>query len=418
MKIIYPLPKNSFCFFRYFRLLAISLALLFFPALLLAQPMETVSPATTTTEPIEPAATQSLWQRLSQDIGGYYKLLPTYSWTRDTDKAYYAILQRLRLEYSPQLTERLGLNLVYDHELLVHDFRNSEDFSLVKQNNQKNLAFWDADQTISDTEHIYERQLLYRAYLRYEFENSRLIAGKQLIDWGRMRFYSPADLFNQPLPSNIEADERTGFDAFYYEAFHDDWGWSAIFGPQRNSRKTSFGLRLNRKIGTYDTFVMATKYEKEKVAGFGWDGYAGDAGFRGEVTYTREGERNYPRIAIGTDYSFTRKLYALVEYFYNGAARENITEFLSNLKMAQRLLSVRKNLLSFLVTYEITPLFKAKWATIFDPQGKSAFFNPELRYNVLRNVDLACGAQIFAKSPEGEFSDYKNLYYAELKIYF
>ena len=392
------------------------LTLLLFPAGLRAQePMKIAGPMAATAEP---SGNENFWKQLNKDLSGYYKLLPTYSWTRDADKAYYAVLQRLRLEYSPQLTERLGLNLVYDHELLLHDFKNSEDFSLVKQNNEKNLAFWDAEQTISDTDHVYERQLLYRAFLRYEFDNSRLIAGKQLIDWGRMRFYSPADLFNQPLPSSIEPDERVGFDAFYYESFYDGGGWSALFGPEENSQKTSFGLRLNRKIGTYDTFLMAAKYQKERVAGFGWDGYVGSAGFRGEFTYTKNGSQNYPRVAIGADYSFTRKLYALVEYFYNGAAQEDASEFLSNLKLAQQLLSVRKNLLSFLATYEITPLLKAKGAIICDPQGKSAFFNPELRYNVLRNTDVACGAQIFSKSPKGEFSGYKNLYYAEVKVYF
>ncbi|MFA5038140.1 MAG: hypothetical protein WC732_00485 [Candidatus Omnitrophota bacterium] len=363
-------------------------------------------------------ASPSLWQRLQEDIGGYYKILPTFSRTRDTDEAYYAALQRLRLEYSPQLTERLALNIVYDHELLLHDFKNSSDFSLIEQRNQKNLAFWDADMVISNTDHVYERQLLYRAYLKYEFENSRLVAGKQLIDWGRMRFYSPTDLFNQPLPSNIEPEERVGFDAFYYEYFGEVWGWSLLYGPQRDSTKTSFGARLNRKLGTYDTFLIVAKHEKEKVAGFGWDGYFGDAGFRGEFTYTKDGKRTYPRIAVGCDYSFTRKLYALVEYFFNGAAQQDITEFLSNLKLSQKLLSVRKQLLSFLATYEITPLFRARFSAIYDIEGKSAFLNPELRYNVLRNMDVSCGAQLFAESANSEFDDYRNLYYVELKYYF
>lgn len=372
-------------------------------------------------EPVNTSAqTQTSWQKLREDLGGYYKMLTTFSKTRDTDEPFYAALQRLRLEYSPQLTERLGLNIVYDHELLIHDFHNSIDFSLIKQRDQKNLSFWDADHVLTDSKHVYERHLLYRAYLRYEFDSSRFTLGKQLVDWGKMRSYSPADLFNQPLPSDIEADERTGFDALYYEYFGEEYGWSAIYGPGRGKNvKNSGGLRFNKKIGTYDTFLMAAKYQKEKVAGFGWDGYIQDAGFRGEFTYTKEGDKTYPRIALGLDNSFTRNFYGLIEYFYNGAARENTEEFLSNIRVARQLLSIRKQLLSFLATYQATPLLKANLMSIVDVTGKSAFFNPELRYNVVKNTDVAAGAQLFSRgSQDSEFNSYRNLYYIELKGYF
>ncbi|MDD5020022.1 MAG: hypothetical protein PHH75_05760 [Candidatus Omnitrophica bacterium] len=372
------------------------------------------------TETITPPVTgEPFWQRFKDTFSGYYKMLTTFSRTRDTDEPYYAALQRLRLEIKPKITERCELDIVYDHELLLHDFRNSSDFSLIRQKNQKNLAFWDADQVISDTDHVYERQLLYRAFLKYDFENSRLTMGKQLIDWGRMRFYSPLDLFNQPLPSDIETDERVGFDAVNYEFFGGDfWGWSALYGPERNSTETSFGLRFTTKIGTYDTFAIAAKHEKEKVAGFGWDGYVGDAGFRGEFTYTKNGRDTYARAAVGCDYSFWRKLYAIIEYFYNGAADGNVAAFASNVKLARDLLSIRKQLVSLMARYEATPLFQVRGSVIYDIEGKSVFLNPELRYNIFKNSDAICGAQLFAASSGSEFDGYKDLYYIEFKHYF
>lgn len=352
-------------------------------------------------------------------FSGYYKILATFSKSNTTKENIAGVLQRLRLELNPKLTKNLTLDLVYDHELLLNDFSNTSDFGLIRQNNQKNFAFLDLDKVISDTDHVYERHLLHRAYLKYESGHSRWTLGKQLIDWGRLRFYSALDLFNQPLPSNIEADERLGFDALNVELFSDNFsGINLIYGPGRNDDKNSYGLKLYKKIKTYDTFLIAAKHEEDKIMGLGFDGYLLDAGLRGEFTYTKSGKERYPRAGIGLDYSFTPKTTVTLEYFYNGAANGDFGAFSTSLIESRKRLSLQKHLVSGMASYDVTPLLKFKALGIFDIIGKSAFLNPELRYNITENFDAAIGAQCFIESEGSEFQDQNNVYYAELKYFF
>jgi hypothetical protein len=352
-------------------------------------------------------------------ISGYYKILTAFTKATSTEEGIYYALQRLRLEFRPKLTKNIEANFTYDHELLLNDFSGTSDFNLIRQKNQRNLSWWDTDKNISDTDHIYERHLLHRAYLKFESPHSRVIFGKQLIDWGRMRFYSPLDLFNQPLPSDIESDERIGFDALNIELFSENFsGINILYGPARNKDKDSYGLRFYKKIGTYDTFLLAAKHEKEKVAGIGFDGYIKDAGLRGEFSYAKAGKEKYPRFSVGADYSFFSKATVILEYFYNGAANGDFSAFTNSIIEQRRRLSIKKHLLSSMLTYIITPLLKFKWLSIYDIAGKSALVNPELRYNIKEDLDIAAGSQLFIESNGSEFQDSNNLYYVELKLFF
>lgn len=372
----------------------------------------------------EDAVSQSLNRQSAvikalKEISGYYKNLAAFSKTTSTKESFYYILQRLRLEFKPKITEQLQLDLVYDHELLLNDFSGTSDFSLIRQKNQKNLNFFDADRVISDTEHAYERHLLYRAYLKYETPNSRWTFGKQLIDWGRMRFYSPLDIFNPPLPSDIESDERNGFDALNIELFNDEFcNVNAIYGPGRDDIKDSIGLKLQKTINTYDVSLVALKHGKEKIAGFGFDGYLFDASLRGEFTYTDNSTDRYPRAALGIDLGIGKKTNVVMEYFYNGAANSDYSAFSSSILESTKRLSLKKQLLSLLFSRELTPLLKFRLSGIYDVAGKSLFLNPEFRYNIFENFDVAAGSQLFSESKGSEFEDYNNLYYIEAKLFF
>lgn len=365
------------------------------------------------------SSTNAFANPVKDAISGYYKILSAFTKSTSTKEGIYYALQRLRLEFDPQLTKNISLNLTYDHELLLNDFSHTSDFDLIRQKNQKNFAWFDADQVITDTDHIYERQALHRAFLKFESPHSRVTFGKQLIDWGRMRFYSPLDLFNQPLPSDIEADERLGFDALNIELFSQNFSSiNILYGPETNENRSSYGLRFYKKFGTYDTFLIAAKHEKEKVAGFGFDGYIKDAGFRGEFSYTKRGKNTFPRFSVGADYNFFTKTNVLLEYFYNGAADGNYNTFASSLVWQRQQLSLEKHLLSQMLTHQLTPLLKFRWLSIYDITGKSAFLNPEFRYNVKEDLDVAIGAQLYVESRGSEFENSNNLYYIELKCFF
>jgi hypothetical protein len=361
----------------------------------------------------------NIFNKIFHAVSGYYKSLNFISKTKDTEEGLFGALQRLRVEVESKFTDNLSMNLVYDHEALFNDFANTGDFSLIRQEDLGDLSFWDTDKVISDTDHVYERHLLNRAFLTFQSERSRWIVGKQLIDWGRMRGYSPLDIFNPPSPTDLEPEERIGFDALNAEWFFGAAGsLNFIFGPGHDSQETSFGLKVAQKVGTYDVNILIAKKEKDKTVGVGFDGYIKNAGFRGEFSYTKSGDEHYPRAAIGMDYNFPHQIYAFLEYFYNGAANGNYDTYVDSLVEQRHRLSLEKHLLSLLLTHDLTPLVKLKGFLVYDVVGESVFFNPEVRYNIKENLDAACGAQLYAESQGSEFENSQNLYYVEVKYFF
>lgn len=362
---------------------------------------------------------KNIFVKTAQRISGYAKTLATFTKSTSTKEDIFGILNRLRFSWEPKITEKVSLHITYDHEILIHDFAHTSDFSLIRQKNQKNFSFFDADKVITDTDHIYERHLLHRIYVSYDSERLRARFGKQLIDWGRMRFYSPLDLFNQPIPSDIESDERLGFDALNLEFFSSDLSsLNLIYGPGKSETKSSLALKLYKKIKTFDTFLIAGKKEKDRVAGLGFDGYLCGTGFRGEFTYTKSGKERYPRASIGLDYAFNQKTSLILEYFYNGSANGDYAAFSDSLTESRKRLSLEKNLLSCQLTHELTPLLKFETSLIYDANGESALINPQIRYNVRENIDLKIGSQLFVESRGSEFQDANNLYYLEFKLFF
>ncbi len=352
-------------------------------------------------------------------VSGSYKSLTFFSKTKETAEGLFGALNRLRLEIASKITDNISYDIVYDHEALFNDFANTSDFSLIRQEELSRLGLLDTDKVISDTDHLYERHLLHRVFLAFRSEHSRWVIGKQLIDWGRMRGYSPLDIFNPPSPTDIEPEERIGFDALTVEYFTGPTNsFQFIYGPGRDTQETSFGVKYTQKIGTYDWSLVAAKKEKDKTIGIGFDGYIKGAGFRGEFSYTKNGPERYPRAALGLDYNFPHETYAFFEYFYNGAANGNHEAFTDSLIESRRRLSLEKHLLSLLATHELTPLVKLKGFLVYDVAGESIFFNPEVRYNIKENLDTACGAHLYSESRGSEFEDSQNLYYVEVKYFF
>ena len=358
-------------------------------------------------------------EKLGISFSGYYKNLFTSSKTLNTEDNFYLDINRLRLAYKQTFTKNLSLQLTYDQEGLIHDIEHSAEMDLIRQKNQNDLAFLDLDHTASDKDHMYQRRSLYRAFIQYETDNLMATLGKQNIDWGRLRFYSPFDLFNPPSPSDLESDERLGFDALNIELTSDNFsGINFIFGPESNSSHTNFGLKLYKKIKTYDLFFIAAKVKKDRVAGLGFDGYIKDAGFRGEFTYTKKGKEKFPRFSLGIDYNFPNKIYVLAEYFYNGGANGDYDAFANSYAEQRNRLSIQKNLISLYMDYEITPLFKFSITNINDPKGQSVYVNPELRYNIMKNWDFAVGGQLFFESKGSEFENCNHTVYFKTKVFF
>ena len=352
---------------------------------------------------------------------GYYKNLFLTSRTTDTHKGYVLDLQRLRLGVNRTLNDHLQIKIVADQEALLHNFGGSQDLKAITDNDPRNLAFVDANRAYVISGNLYAGFALYRAYLKYNTAPFQVTAGKQVIDWGRMRFYSPMDLFNPISPFAIDRDERRGVDAVDIDfsskdSIHLDTAYAA--GPTFSD--SNVGSRLLYRWHDYDLFLMGGDFENAKAVGGGFDGYLRNAGFRGEFTQTHgDNGRNFFRSAVGLEYAFFTKLSVVGEYFYNGGADDhNPAALAGSYRYFTQTLTLKKHLAGVSVEYEIHPLVKVANSVLYDMEGTSVFFNPEIRYNVLTNLDLKGGAQLYWGGGNSEFADNQNVYYVQLQFFY
>ncbi|MDD5432840.1 MAG: hypothetical protein PHO70_07675 [Candidatus Omnitrophica bacterium] len=365
-------------------------------------------------------AQASLFETKEFSLGGYYKNIFTTSKTLDTKQGYYSDTNRLRLDAKYKPSDNLLFHFIYDNNMIFNDFSKTPDFDLIRQKNQKNLAFLDADRVISDKDHFYWEHLLYRGYVKYTSDKMHVTAGKQAIDWSRMRFYHTLDIFNPVSPLDIEKDEQVGVDALNTEFFPAGLpSINLLYVPYKNRSRNGWGVKISERIKDYDLGFIAAEYRKERTFGVYFDGNLKQAGFRGEITATRDDtQRDFARVNLGIDHNFNPKLYTVAEYFYNGGAQDNPEQFFSSFVYSEQVLSMFKNLLSVGAEYELTGITKIANYFIFDLEKGSGFYNPEIRCNATTNLDLCIGAQIFWGSQQSEFGDYQNLFYTQAKLYF
>lgn len=368
-------------------------------------------------------------------IDGYYKNLLVTSETISNKKPYISDLQRIRFDVKEKISQKLTARLVYDTNFLLNDFSRSADFNLVREDNQRELAFWDTHHVILDKRDLFWTGSFYRAYLRYDTALAQYVIGKQTVDWDRMRFYHPFDFFNPIAPTAIEKDEKMGVDAVNID-FHPQSfiSYNFIYAPDKDPDLQSYGLRFLSKVRDYDIFLIAADVKRDYYAGFGFDGYLYGSGLRGEVTYASNhnnndrlidngnngsGADNFFRGSIGIDRSFSPKLYGILEYFYNGGAKiMNAPAFLSSLQYSRRALSITKHIAGAGVEYEFTGITKLNNYLFYDFEGNSFFYNPEFKWNIKPNADLTIGCQIFEGDDDSEYGNYHDLFYAEMKLYF
>ncbi len=355
------------------------------------------------------------------NLTGYYKSLLVSTQSTSTQEELFALTNRLRIKYNHAFNDNWQVYVALDNELILSDAGNTSDFAFTRSKMQDNTATLDWDKVSSDTGHRYSRHAVYRAYIKYYSPKLQAVIGKQAIDWGKMRFYSPIDLFNTPGPIDIEHDERVGADAINLNyAISDFSGINLIYIPGDHNSKQSYGAKIYKTIGTYDISLIAAEVRHNVSFGIAFDGYIKQAGLRGEITHNIfDNNREFARASIGVDYNVNDKIYILMEHFYNGGADDNdAASFLGDFNTARELLSLKKHLTSLWVQYKFTPLIDFNTYLIYDWEGESLALNPEVKYSLSESLDLTVGGQFFWGKSLSEFDSYNDLYYLQIQWYF
>ena len=374
-------------------------------AVLLGASLFTVTSVAAESEPLE--------------ISGYYKNLTIVTESLSSKEDIFATINRLRVELLKEVNP-WTFYVALDNELIGNDFANTPDFDVIRSREQQNAAVWDGDKTSVDNDHIYLRHAIFRAFAKYYSDDFQVTVGKQGIDWGVMRFYSPNDIFNTVGPVDLERDERVGVDAINLNvALGSLSGLTAVVVPTDDEEDFMAAAKLYKTVGTYDITLIAATIREQVIAGITFDGYIKSAGLRGEINHNHQDDgRNFLRASVGVDYSFSEKSYLLLEQFFNGGVDKNAASFLTDFKANRRLLSMEKNLTSVWYQYKFTPLLELNQYVIYDWDGNSAVYNPELTYNMTENTDVTGGVQINFGDSNSEFGDIPDLYYIQFELFF
>jgi hypothetical protein len=244
-----------------------------------------------------------------------------------------------------------------------------------------------------------------RLWLQFTFGNLEIKAGRQRINWGQTFVWNPNDIFNIYSYFDVDYPERPGSDALRIQYYTGTASTIELAAKADSAdRITAAGYFRFNALG-YDIQFLGGMYRQEDLfLGTGWSGSLGPTAFRGELSYFRDLDHfrdttGYLMASAGFDYTFRNSLWVQVEGLYSGFAGER--DIYGLLQVYSGALDV-KNLgftpWSFFsnLSYPITPLINASFATIYYPEWKGFYLGPSLDVSLSNNFDLSLIVQYFS----------------------
>ncbi len=311
--------------------------------------------------------TDNLWHpRL--DFKGYYR----DTWT-------FALSSRNRILYGDRLK-----NPLFDREILDTD-TGVADLSFLPVNRDNLLV-----SSVFD-----------RLYLQYSSGKWNLRVGRQRINWGINTVWNPNDIFNTSNYLDWDYEEKPGSDAVRLHL--DTGGMSSIEGVYKaekpdGKRVDTYALRYQFNLWQYDFQCLGAVVDSRLVAGIGWAGSIGDAGFKGEWSYfSGQDERGIWAGSISWDYAFQKGTNLLVSGLYNGGYQEDSSPVL--MLSGERLQARNLFPSEYAVLGQWSGDIGAPWrwsiSGIYGNAHDMFILIPQLDYSLKDNWDLSLYGQSF-----------------------
>ncbi|MBI5805793.1 hypothetical protein HZA73_07070 [candidate division TA06 bacterium] len=253
--------------------------------------------------------------------------------------------------------------------------------------------------------HVTVRHNLDRAYVRLSFDRADLFVGRQAIAWGSARIVNPTDVI-APYPfGELDTEERIGVDAVRVVVPVDEQGeLNAGYIAGRNADIAKSAVFLRGKIGLArtDVTVSVTKYKRNLVAGLDLARAIAGAGTWLETAYTRyDIDHDYVcglesfRLSCGLDYRINEKLYAFIEYHYNGDGESYVANYGPSVsKPGYRngpVYLMGRHYAIPAVSYQITPLITSITNPLININDGSFLLSQQFEYNTTQDTYLSLG---------------------------
>lgn len=247
--------------------------------------------------------------------------------------------------------------------------------------------------------------------------------GRQRINWGVNMVWNPNDIFNTYNYFDFDYVERPGSDAVLMQYYTGNFSSLQLAAKLNNNNELTLAAMVKFNLYNYDFQFLGGIMDKDIVAGLGWSGQIGGAGFTGEASYFRNianfSDTTGQLVAsVSANYTFTNGLFINTSFLYNSTGTtENAGRdaFLLLGNMSPKTLSLSKSDIFGQVSYPITPLIKADVSGIFNPNDKSLFAGPSLDFSLTENLELLLMGQLFFGKNRTEFGNYGEMYYLRLK---
>ncbi|MFH1214577.1 MAG: hypothetical protein V1681_10835 [Candidatus Neomarinimicrobiota bacterium] len=269
-----------------------------------------------------------------------------------------------------------------------------------------------------------------RLWIDWTAAKFQATVGRQRIAWGTSWVWNPTDLFNPASVLDFDYEEQPAIDGLrlqYYTGALSKMEF-AVKPDKKLDRTIAAGL-LKFNFRNYDFNLLAGVRNFRWVAGLSWAGDIYKAGFRGEITasrnwrssessdYNAKWQSVFPidiyrkmemTAVLSADYTFRNSFYTHTELF------QNTNGFTHNLGMLQ--IQTRELGLPTLArwslfqefAYDLTPLIRVSLFGIYNPDDQSVIVLPSVTYSAATNLDLMLLGVVNDGRQLTEFGDYYN----------
>jgi hypothetical protein len=391
-------------------------------------------------------ATDSRYQEIETQWGGHFKVAGRASWPDDDswyesvgNGPYYDGNTDFRLKNRTYFAKWVYFDAHYETVLSGGDtWRKTQAFKQLYPNLELEILIPGApindDLRLMDLTKIIDKNDSYVWYHRLDRLSVTLLpewgvvrVGRQALTWGNGLLFNPMDLFNPFAPTDIDRDYKTGDDMVLLQLPADNIGdVQFLYVPRRNPEnnhlefdQSSIAGKLHVAKGTTEYDIMVAKHYKDAVIGLGCVGYFMDAAWRLDATYTflhNESERDgFFSLAANMDYSWIwleKNFYGLIEFYYNGLGTDAYSVALTDHNVYHRFLrgelyTLGKYYLGGTIQVELHPLLNFYLTVINNMSDPSGILQPRIIWDVIENLQLTCGGNIYYGATGTEYGGYK-----------
>ncbi|MBK9014915.1 MAG: hypothetical protein IPM82_13025 [Saprospiraceae bacterium] len=219
-----------------------------------------------------------------------------------------------------------------------------------------------------------------------EWRNERWVVrtGRQRINWGIATTWNPNDLFNAYNFLDFDYEERPGSDAIRVQYLTSGFsGFDLAVNPADSAEASVAALKYFFNFKKYDLQVLGGYFKNDLVAGMGWAGNLGEAGFKGEASWfhssdTWKDTNTVITITAQADYLFEGDWYVNGSLLFNSGGQSEAVSLsqLLAFRLSPKNLMPGKYTIAAQAQKGVTPILNVGGSVIF-PSNQPAFVAPQ-----------------------------------------